>query len=121
MNTMTNTNNTQQDDATDNATLSVTLDHALYERYLDESDLSEEQKQEFLQTLWNIIVSFVDLGFEVHPLQQAQEQLQPVIEKNSSDKCDVIQVKDSQGTQNLLSQYGAASNAENKTTQDGST
>jgi LAS superfamily LD-carboxypeptidase LdcB len=118
---MTNTNNTQPDDATDKAMLSVTLDHALYERYLDESDLSEEQKQEFLQTLWNIIVSFVDLGFEVHPLQQAQEQLQPVIENNSSDKCTVSHDKDSQDTHNLLRQYGAKMNAETKNTQDGST
>ncbi len=49
----------------------LTLDSSLYEKYLEESDLSEEQKQEFLETLWSIIVGFVDLGFEVHPVQQA--------------------------------------------------
>ncbi len=55
----------------------LTIDYALYEQYLDASDLSEAQKREFIETLWNIIVSFVDLGFGVHPLQQA-----------ASDKCE---------------------------------
>ncbi|MGB7433196.1 MAG: hypothetical protein WA921_12090 [Ahrensia sp.] len=49
----------------------LTIDYALYAHYLENSDLSDEQKQEFLTTLWNLIVGFVDLGFGVHPLQQA--------------------------------------------------
>lgn len=76
------------------AKLSVTLDHALYERYLDESDLTEDQKQEFLQTLWNIIVSFVDLGFEVHPVQQT----------GNLEEADALTDRDSHGHENLLSQ-----------------
>lgn len=48
----------------------LTIDYALYEKHLDESDLTDEQKQEFLDTLWSVIVGFVDLGFGVHPLQQ---------------------------------------------------
>lgn len=52
---------------------SITLDVALYESYLEGSDLSEDDKREFLETLWNIVISFVDLGFEVHPVQLAQE------------------------------------------------
>jgi len=50
----------------------LSIDWELYGKYLDESDLSEEQKHEFIETLWSIIVSFVDLGFGVHPLQQVQ-------------------------------------------------
>ena len=49
---------------------SLTIDYALYERYLENSDLSETEKQEFLEILWNVIVGFVDLGFGVHPLQE---------------------------------------------------
>ncbi len=45
------------------------FDAAKYEAMLDESDLSEAQKREFLETLWQIMVQFVDLGFGVHPLQ----------------------------------------------------
>lgn len=49
---------------------SLTIDYALYEKHLDACDLTEEQKQEFLDTLWSVIVGFVDLGYGVHPLQQ---------------------------------------------------
>lgn len=49
---------------------SLTLDVELYETYLKDNNLTAEQKRKFLETLWTIIVSFVDLGFEVDPLQQ---------------------------------------------------
>lgn len=48
----------------------LTIDYALYEEHLEGADLSDVQKQEFLDALWSIIVGFVDLGFGVHPLQQ---------------------------------------------------
>lgn len=53
---------------------SLTIDYALYEKYLAESDWSESEKREFITTLWSIIVNFVDLGFGVHPLQQVDGQ-----------------------------------------------
>lgn len=49
----------------------LTLDVSLYEKHLADSDMTQEQKQEFLEALWTIIVGFVDLGFGIHPLQQA--------------------------------------------------
>ncbi len=51
--------------------LVLSIDCAKYEHYLEDSNLTEGQKQEFLQALWNIIVNFVDLGFGVHPVQRA--------------------------------------------------
>lgn len=51
----------------------LTIDYEKYAHFLEDSDLTEDQKQEFLQTLWNIIVEFVSLGWGVHPLQQAQK------------------------------------------------
>lgn len=50
----------------------LTVDYELYAHFLEDSDASEEEKREFVQTLWNIVVEFVSLGFGVHPLQQAQ-------------------------------------------------
>ena len=50
----------------------VTVDYDKYAHFLEDAALSEDQKREFLQTLWNIIVGFIDLGFGVHPAQQAQ-------------------------------------------------
>jgi|688.fasta_scaffold1854253_2 hypothetical protein len=51
----------------------LTLDVDLYKHYLDNSDLTEERKQEVLETLWNIVCEFVQMGFNVHPVQQAQQ------------------------------------------------
>lgn len=48
----------------------LTVDVEKYQAYLDESGLSDEQKEEFLRALWSIMVSFVELGFGVHPLQE---------------------------------------------------
>ena len=53
---------------------SLTVDVERYQAYLDGADMTEEQKEEFLQAFWSIIVSFVELGFGVHPVQAAGEQ-----------------------------------------------
>ncbi len=50
------------------------LDVARYEKMLGCCDVTEEQRQEFLETIWSIIVGFVDLGFEIHPLQQVTSE-----------------------------------------------
>ena len=71
----------------------VTLDYALYQHYLDDADMSEDQKREFLETLWTIIVGFVDLGFGVHPLHAKQ------------DTALIRQNVDSQNPQSLVSTY----------------
>ena len=33
-------------------------------------DLSEKQKRELIQAVWQIMESFADLGWGIHPLQQ---------------------------------------------------
>lgn len=55
----------------------LTVDWDQYGTYLEDSDLSDAEKRQFLEALWSIVVSFVDLGFGVHPVQQVGE--------NSSD------------------------------------
>jgi|CXWK01.1.fsa_nt_gi hypothetical protein len=52
----------------------LTVDWARYAALIDDPDISAADKQEFLETLWSIMVAFVDLGFGIHPLQQACEQ-----------------------------------------------
>ncbi len=75
----------------------LSIDWELYGTYLEDSDLSEAQKREFIETLWSIVVSFVDLGFGIHPLQQALpdgcEQLPDLIEILASDPGHVISSK----------------------------
>lgn len=42
-----------------------------YLAFLDDTNLSEAQKIELLQTLWSIMSAFVDLAFGTDPVQQA--------------------------------------------------
>ncbi|SEH60592.1 hypothetical protein [Paracoccus alkenifer] len=49
----------------------LTVDVERYQAYLDGANMTEAQKAEFLQALWMIVVSCVELGFGVHPLQDA--------------------------------------------------
>lgn len=49
----------------------LTVDWKRYEEYLEDSSLSEAQKREFLQALWYIVSTFIDLGFGIEPVQQA--------------------------------------------------
>ena len=48
----------------------LTLNVDDYRQYVEDMGLSEEQEQELLETLWTIIVQFVDLGFGIEPVQQ---------------------------------------------------
>lgn len=49
----------------------IQIDTAKYQAYLDDPDLSDEQKEQIVEALWQIILCFVDLGFGISPLQQA--------------------------------------------------
>lgn len=52
----------------------LSIDWEEFAHHLEDSDLSDEQKREFIETLYEIMLSFVDLGFGIHPVQQACEQ-----------------------------------------------
>ena len=45
-----------------------------YLNYIDDPHLTDEQKTEFLQTLWTIMSSFVNLGFGVDSVMPILEQ-----------------------------------------------
>ncbi len=61
----------------------LTMDIALYEHFLENSHYTEEEKQEYLETMWNIICEFVTMGFHVHPVQMALDDNQPSCGKQS--------------------------------------
>ena len=75
----------------------LSIDWDLYLEHLEESDLSDEQKREFIETLWSVVISFVDLGFGIHPLQQASSdecaQLPDLSEILASDLGHVVNSK----------------------------
>ncbi len=43
------------------------IDWDAYGEMMEDSDMSEEDKRVLIETLWNIVVAFVDLGFDLHP------------------------------------------------------
>ena len=51
----------------------LTIDVSLYEHYLDDSDMSDAEKNEFIQTMWNLVCEFVKVGYAVHPLHLEHE------------------------------------------------
>lgn len=63
----------------------LTLDVDYYQSFLDDADIPDDKKQELIETLWNIVVQFVDMGYGIHPLQQASDNaenaLRPSITK----------------------------------------
>jgi hypothetical protein len=52
--------------------LALTLDMEKYLGQLGDWDITEEQKEQFITALWGLLVSFAEIGFEIHPVQQAQ-------------------------------------------------
>lgn len=58
-------------------------DYKKYIEYLEGSHMSDEQKKEYLDQMWLIMQSFVDLAFEQSPVQV------PLNEKERSIK-DVV-------------------------------
>lgn len=48
----------------------LTVDVEKYQAMLDDSGLSDDEKKQFIEAIWSIVVNFIDWGFEVHPLQE---------------------------------------------------
>lgn len=59
--------------STNASPLKVGLDYERYAALLADHQISEEDKRALLDSLWSIISSFVQLGFHVHPVQQAAD------------------------------------------------
>ncbi len=52
---------------------SITFDAETFMHFLDQTDWSDGEKAEYLALIWEIVCEFVALGFNVHPIQQAQK------------------------------------------------
>ena len=52
-------------------TLAIQFDAQEFAHFLDQSDLTHDQKLEYIQTIWGIVLQFIDMGFGIHPIQQA--------------------------------------------------
>ncbi len=70
----------------------LTFDPKTYLEFVDDCELTGAQKIEFLQTLWSIMVAFVDLGFGISPLQHI---INKVLESESSRVLDSQDISNS--------------------------
>ncbi len=68
----------------------VEVDIRKYQAWLDDPDLSDEQKEQIVKALWQIIICFVDLGFGVSPLQVACGQLSEIEGACGEEAKDVV-------------------------------
>lgn len=69
----------------------LTLNVDDYRHYVEDMGLSPEQEQELLEALWTIIVSFVDLGFGIEPVQQAmKDRVRKDVRSDVAEGCDAL-------------------------------
>jgi len=64
---------------------SIHIEWERYEAYLEDGDMSEEDKRVFIETLWNIMLTFVDLGFGLDPTSRVCEKETKIIHVNDTD------------------------------------
>lgn len=57
-------------------TFAIQFDAAEFVHFLEDADLSSDQKIEYVRMIWDIVLQFVDLGFGLHPIQQACGQFE---------------------------------------------
>lgn len=58
---------------------SLGIDVDYYQAIIDDPEVSEERKRELIEIIGSIVVSFIDLGFGVHPIQLAQQERQNIL------------------------------------------
>ncbi|TPE48557.1 hypothetical protein [Amaricoccus solimangrovi] len=74
----------------------VTVDVEKYQAWLDDPRLTPEQKEEFLQALWSVVVTFVEIGFGVHPLQEVCGQIEDESNPGLKEIFDAVESKSSE-------------------------
>ena len=50
----------------------VEIDVDYYQSIIDDPGVSEARKRELIAIIGRIVIQFIDIGFDVHPVQQAQ-------------------------------------------------
>lgn len=82
----------------------LTIDVERYDQYMRDTGMNAEQKEEFLRAMFSIVMTFVELGFGVHPLQQVdgQEpcgQVEKCSDQGAKDALDRVRSKVSPKTE----------------------
>lgn len=75
------------------------LDIKKYQSHIEDFELTEEQQRELLETIWSIMISFVDIGFGVDVVQLLFGDTAP---NSSNSKPDAVKIKDRSENFNLI-------------------
>ena len=70
---------------------SLTIDWEVYAAMLEDSDMPLDQQKELIETLWSIVVMFVDLGFELSPVRQIFGEVDEPLSDYPPDIVSLIQ------------------------------
>ena len=68
----------------------LTIDVDFYQSQLDDNNLSDAEKEAFLQALWNIVCAFVDLGYELNPVQKFSGEAVAKAHERALASADVV-------------------------------
>ena len=101
---MTDTNQYTEESAQEGANLPLPLlklDPDEFREDIAEFGMTREQEDEYLQTLWNILCIFVDLGWGVETVQNFLPEL---FEKAGQDSGNLLEEKDSKNHFNSAAQ-----------------
>lgn len=82
------------DNSTDAAINPIKLDADLYRDDLSTLDLTDAQKDELLETLWNIMITMVDIGWGVDSVQVLMPSLFNELAPDSQNLLDSDKTKE---------------------------
>lgn len=69
------------------------LDGERYAHYLDDLDVSDEDAQRFMEELWGLMGSFVDMGFGLDAAQIVLDAFGKAIEDGDNAQAEVYDLK----------------------------
>ena len=69
---------------------SLSVDWEVYATMLEDSDMPLDQQKELIETLWSIVVMFVDLGYDIKPVPQICGEDQEALDHDSADLVSLL-------------------------------
>ena len=69
---------------------SLSVDWEVYAAMLEDSDMPLDQQQKLVETLWSIVVMFVDLGYDIKPVPRICGEDQEALDQDSSDLVSLL-------------------------------
>lgn len=73
----------------------IKVDVERYQSYLDDTSMTDQQKKDFLQAMWLVMMSFVEMGFEVHPIQHVCGKASSIGNGSSTRELDKVSFTES--------------------------